>query len=135
MPPAATWLRATSSANISAEAPSGRADRGTTIGWARSGPDGSVVSLDTLRVIPVAPFARHPFLTADHVLYAQSTDVDPDDDYNGVYVLPATASGYAALSGSGAAVFGAFGDAAEARQAAAQLRARGLRVWVEEKAA
>ncbi len=38
-------------------------------------------------------------------------------------------AGYAALSGSGAAVFGVFEHAAQARAAAAEAEARGLRTW------
>lgn len=38
-------------------------------------------------------------------------------------------AGYAALSGSGAAVFGVFEQDADARQAAEEARAGGLRAW------
>lgn len=40
-------------------------------------------------------------------------------------------AGYAALSGSGAAVFGAFESGPEAERAAERLQAMGCRVWVE----
>jgi len=48
-------------------------------------------------------------------------------------LLLRSGAGYAALSGSGAAVFGAFEDDAEAREAAERLRTEGHRVWLEAK--
>ncbi len=45
--------------------------------------------------------------------------------------LVAAGAGYAAMSGSGSAVFGAFEDAAQAAAAADRLAATGCRTWVE----
>lgn len=48
-----------------------------------------------------------------------------------MYTLRASGAGYAALSGSGSAVFGAFEQRADAQNAASRLKAERCRVWTE----